>query len=531
MYNNENSQREILARRRDEGINSLKQLSAILNNVILNRGESILDCTDVAGLEPDEMAALFDRIDRLGWNAEQIDDFIVRVIDRDTLDPDLDGDIREYLRHDEVPIDDHAQEPSPKDTKQDKEAIGEGDGTKNVEPQIKKNQKQTWVAFGLVCISILIIGGLISSTQKTSNLPISTILLIPTISTLETNKLTIGILGDEKKYTKLKLYLQQKFGDRVQVQFEGNGETSYQMAKDKIASKEWDIVFTTSPMISIAAQDNHYTWAAKMFADKPLFYQSVIFVRADSQIRSIKDIKPKTVIALGDFSSASSFYMPSYTLYGKKLTVDRGHRGKEIRAMVKSGKADVGAVGYPERINDNDLEFRIINKSRNIPGSGVYLSPKLSSQDRELLKYALLKDPQAVTAFKQANYGAGEEPDYSQFKQITNRVQSMLTCVDWSQKQISFYCPEKETGIIGKVISALPDSTDSKQAHLELKISDAQTYKVLLPLVLINQIPGGGSLLNLKNKQVRLIDVKPSKSSDGKLKIKIDRASQIKIQQ
>jgi ABC-type phosphate/phosphonate transport system substrate-binding protein len=517
MYNNENSQREILARRRDEGIDSLQQLSARLNNVILNRGEPILDCNEVYGLELDEMAALFDRIDRSVWNSEQIGDFIDRVIIPGTLDRDLDGTIREYLEQ--------YQEPSQKD----KEPTGDGDGTENTKRPIDRNKKQIWVALALVCISSLIAVGLISLTKKTSNLPISDTPSIPTVSTLETNKLTIGILGNQEQYTKLKLYLQQKFEGRVQVQFEGNGETSYQMAKDKIASKEWDIVFTTSPMISIAAQDNHYTWAAKMFADKPLFYQSVIFVRADSQIRSIKDIKPKTVIALGDFSSASSFYMPSYTLYGKKLTVDRGHRGKEIRAMVKSGKADVGAVGYPERINDNDLEFRIINKSRNIPGSGVYLSPKLSSQDRELLKYALLKDPQAVTASKQANYGAGEEPDYSQFKQITNRVQSMLTCVDWSQKQISFYCPEKETGIIGKVISALPASTDSNQARLELKISDRQTGRVLLPLALINQIPGGGSLLNFKNKQIKLVDVKPIKKSDGKLEIKIDRASQIKI--
>jgi ABC-type phosphate/phosphonate transport system substrate-binding protein len=526
MYNNENSQREILARRRDEGIDSLRQLSTRLNNVILNRGEPILDCTDVAGLEPDEMAALFDRIDHSGWNSEQIDYFIDRVIIRDTLDRDLDGDIREYLKQAKEPIDDDLQVAA---QQEDKEPTGEGDGTKNEEPEIKRNQNQIWVALSLICISTLIVGGLMSLTQKTSNLPISAISSVTTVSTLETNKLMIGILGDQKKFTELKLYLQQKFGDQVQIQFEGNGETSYQVAKDKIASKEWDIVFTTSPMISIAAQDNHYTWAAKMFADKPLFYQSVIFVRADSQIRSIKDIKPQTVIALGDFSSASSFYMPSYTLYGKKLTVDRGHRGKEIVKMVKSGKADVGAVGYPERINDNDLEFRIIDKSRNIPGSGVYLSPKLSSQDRELLKYALLKDPQAVTASKQANYTSGEEPDYSQFKQITNRVQSMLTCVDWSQNQISFYCPEKETGIIGKVISALPSSTDSNQAHLELRISDRKTYPVIIPVPLINQIPGGGSLLNLKNKQIRLIDVQPNKGSNGKLNIKIDRASQINI--
>ncbi len=60
-------------------------------------------------------------------------------------------------------------------------------------------------------------------------------------------------------------------------------------------------------------------------------------------------------------------------------------------------------------------------------------------------------------------------------------------------------------------------------------ISDRQTGRVTLPLGLINQIPGGGSLLNLKDKQIKIVDVEPIKNSDGKLDIKIDRASQIEI--
>ncbi len=507
-------QTEKLADVRKKGIDALEGLSERLNNE-----QSILDCSDVAGLEPEEMDALFDRI-RASWrtNQELCNFIMMGTFDNNGL---LQGRISEHIN----------RCPS-------SESRSHGNKLVNIPDEPPKEPSRK--LFSLIIAAVGISIGLTLLTflykqlsKNSSDRPVSVTLKHSSTTPilLETNKLTIGVLGDDKIFTELKLYLHQKFGDRVQIQFEGNSETNYQIAKDKIANKEWDIVFTLSPIISIAAQDNHYTWAAKMFADKPPFYQSVFFVRADSPIKSLEDMKPKTAIALGDFNSASSFYMPSYTLYGKKLTVDRGHRGKEIREMVKSGKVNVGVVGYPERINDRDLEFRIINKSRNIPGSGVYLSPKLSSQDRELLKYILLKDPQSVTASQQANYGAGEEPDYSQFKQVTNRVQSMLTCVDWSQKQISFYCPEKEIGIIGKVISALPASTDSNQAHLELKISDRQTYRVLLPLSLINQIPGGGSLLNLKNKQVRLIDVKSSKDPDGKLKIKIDRVSQIKIQQ
>lgn len=500
-------QSERLADIRQEGTKALEGLSKRLNDE-----QSILDCSGVSGLEQEEMDALFHHI-RQDWRTNQE---LCNFISTETFDPNglLRGRISEYIN----------RSPNPETKNSKNKPLNSSDKTPN-EP----TKRIFPLIIATVAISILGLTFLAFSSEYPPDRPISvTPKPSPTIPILETKKLTIGVLGDEKYFTELKLYLQRKFGDRVQIQFDGNSKTSYQIAKNKIASNEWDIVFTLSPIISIAAQDNHYTWAAKMFADKPPFYQSVFFVKSDSPIRSLEDMKPNTVIALGDFNSASSFYMPSYTLYGKKLTVDRGHRGKTIKEMVESGKADVGVVGYPERLNDRDLAFRIISKSRNIPGSGVYLSPKLSSQDRELLKYILLKDPQSVAASKQANYGAGEEPDYSQFKKITNRVQSMLICVDWSQKQISFYCPKKETGITGKVISAFPDSD---RANLELKISDRQTYQVLLPLALINQIPGGGSLLNLKDKQVRLVDVTPSKGSNGKLKIKIDRASQIKIQQ
>ncbi len=499
---------ERLADVREQGIDALKGLSKRLNNE-----QSILDCTDVAGLEEEELEALFHYI-RVEWCRRME---LCNFIETETFDGNLRGRISEYTEN--------RSSTKPPSNGEKKEYIPVNPAENN-----KKNLFLLVSIAGLMTVVGLLLLYQYSYTSS-SNKPV-VIVQKPssTIPILETNKLIVGVLGDTERYSNLESYLKHKFGDRVQIKFEGSSKTDYQKAKDKIASNEWDIVFTLSPAISIAAKDNGYTWAAKMFANKPPFYQSVLFVRADSPIRSLEDIKPKTVIALGDFNSASSFYMPSYTLYGKKLTVDRGHRGQEIREMVKLGKADVGAAAYGDIILYNNSGFRIIHKSRDIPGSGVYLSPKLSQQDRETLTGALLQAPPSVKDNKQANYEAGEEPDYSPFRQITNRVESILTCVDWKQKQIAFYCSEKETGITGKVISALPSLTDSNQAHLELRISDNQTYRVLFPLALINQIPGGGSLLNLKNKQVRLIDVKPSKGSDGKLKIKIDRTSQIKVQ-
>ena len=127
----------------------------------------------------------------------------------------------------------------------------------------------------------------------------------------------------------------------MQIVIEGDEDLPYQEAKNKLATKQWDIAFTLSPMISVAAQDNGYHWAARMFANYPPYYQSALFVKANSPIRSLADLSPSTKIALGDFNSASSFYMPSYDLYGKTLLVDMGYRGDDIREMVSSGQADV----------------------------------------------------------------------------------------------------------------------------------------------------------------------------------------------
>lgn len=495
MLTENTRQIENLIEIRSQGIKAIKELSQRLDD-----RTSTLNCNGVTELEAKELKALFSCI-RTEWLTSQEFSNFIDVDDRKTVSDSLLGGFIDYA---------------------DKEI------KRRNSSWIEKNKPVLFI-YTLIAIAVGGVTVLTFSLQKQPALVPQVVTNSPNIPTLETNNLTIGVLGDSERYTELKTYLGQTFGDRVQIQFNGSSKTDYQTLKDNIARQQPDIVFTLSPMISIAAKDNGYTWVAKMFADKPPFYQSVLFVKADSPIQSLKDLKPKTIIALGDFNSASSFYMPSYTLYGKKLTVNRGNRGPKIKELVKSGKVDVGAAAYPDAIDERNSEFRIIDKSRDIPGAGVYLSPKLSIQDRQILKNVLLNAPQSAIASEKANYGAGEEPDYTQFRNITNRVESILTCVDWGQKSITFYCPEKEKGITGKVMSALPSAINSNQAHLEVKISDRKTYAVIIPLLLINQIPGGGSLLNIKNKQIRLIDVQPSKGSDGKLKINIDRAAQIKI--
>lgn len=125
---------------------------------------------------------------------------------------------------------------------------------------------------------------------------------------LQASSLTIGTLGSPEYQTDLAEHLKEQLvpdsfwqflqGNKIKIVIDGDKKLPYQEAERRIASKEWDIAFTLSPVISVAAKDNGYTFAARMFPGSKS-YQLALFVKANSAIKSIDDIKPTTTIALG----------------------------------------------------------------------------------------------------------------------------------------------------------------------------------------------------------------------------------------
>ncbi|MCC5618525.1 PhnD/SsuA/transferrin family substrate-binding protein, partial [Nostoc sp. CHAB 5836] len=210
--------------------------------------------------------------------------------------------------------------------------------------------------------------------------------------------LVIGIITSPNQYSEFKTYLKSQIGSQaINVVVEGNSEITYKEAQNNIANKKWDIVFANSPMNGMRAKDTSYKWLARMYPKYPLTYQSALFVRSDSPIKSIEDIKSKTTIALGDFNSASSFYMPAYDLYGKSMTVTAGHRSSKIRELVANKRADIGSGVY-STVKD-DPQFRVIQISREIPGTGVYLSPKLTPTVQKQIQNILETLTQKILPF------------------------------------------------------------------------------------------------------------------------------------
>ena len=237
----------------------------------------------------------------------------------------------------------------------------------------------------------------------------------------------------------------------IEVIVQGDSSISYQEVKEKIRSKEWDIVFATSPVLSIYAKQNGYTWMATMFPGSDT-YRAGLFVKRDSPIQSIDNIDSNTSIALGGIAdSASSFFIPVYDLFGKSLRTFSGNRGEEIIRMVESGQVDIGAAAISDnRISDNQ-NLRIILESREIPGSGVYISPEISASDRRMIQGKMLLASDEIR--EEFNYSEGDEPDYTEFIRIMERVEEVLICADFSLETVSLYCPDGIQVIQGRVNS------------------------------------------------------------------------------
>jgi ABC-type phosphate/phosphonate transport system substrate-binding protein len=270
---------------------------------------------------------------------------------------------------------------------------------------------------------------------------------------IKTDSLTIGILAEPEKYKSLQIYLEKELlidhfwrylqGDRLKISIDGDVTLQYQEAEKRISQKKWDIAFSRSPMISISAQENKYLYLARMFPNDPTSYRSTLFVRSDSKINSVADLKPQNTIALRSNNSASGFFMPLYDLYGKTLTVKPNKSDVEILALVESGKVDVG-TGVYSQLTEN-RKIRLLGKpSRDIPGSGVYLSPKFSVQERDMIRKAMFSASKDLQ--NKANYGNGIEPGYSAFKKIVKRVKDVLQCRDFSSTTLEptkIFCNNK----------------------------------------------------------------------------------------
>lgn len=392
-----------------------------------------------------------------------------------------------------------------------------------------KNKATIWFAISLA-IALVIGGGAFKFWQFNKPCPHKSEKRIwgTCYKNLAVAPLIIGIASPPKTedYSVLAAYLQKTLNIKTKV----DRDTPYKQNSQRIASKDWDIAFTRSPIFSIVAEDNKYFGIATMYPDRPPFYRAALYVRADSNIQSIADINSDTTIALGSPESAPTFHLPIYTLYGKSLRIGTGYSPTETKELVKSGQVDIGSSRYD--VVKDDAQLRIIHISKAIPGAGVYLSPRLSAEDRKRIIAALLNAPAEVRA--KANYGAGKIPDYDELRKIVSRTEAILSCPGFKlnalkfAKTVNVFCldPNQKQNIIQGQVT---EYTVSTPGNIEFKVVTPAkaVYRVMVSRQTLNQIPINP--VDAVDETVQIKNVVPKKIGDGSWQITITEPSQLAL--
>jgi len=471
----------------------MKQVSREIN---ASDGRIKLDCSDVFELEERKLRALFSRIRREWKTPEELH----RIFVMNSMPEGLLIQIVRFL--------------------EDERPSRRG----NRWPEIIEKCKWIFPPIALAIVGVGIFSSPYFSKAK-----------------IDAKTLTIGTLWIPKSQALLAEYLEEDLvprnylefikGEKIRVIIDGDKTLPYQEAQNRIANQEWDIAFATSPVISIFAKDNGYTFTASMFPSSDS-YRSGIFVRRESPIQSLDDIEASHTIALGGFArSASSFYMPVYDLYGKVLNVNYGNRGNEIRELVKLGEVDLGAASISSSggVAGVDSETRFIHQSRDIPSSGVYLSEKLSASDREIIMRLMLNAPEEIKKYENSNYAIGEEPNYDYFRGIMKRVNEVLICSDFSKNPVSLFCPP---GFQPTIMTGQVNGWSTRHLSVIVRVSqeNGEVFNVDIPQHTLQQTIGTSNFGKLQRRVVTTrTPTEPSRDKNGILTVKVTQPAQFQV--
>ncbi|MCU0550216.1 MAG: phosphate/phosphite/phosphonate ABC transporter substrate-binding protein [Leptolyngbya sp. Prado105] len=348
-------------------------------------------------------------------------------------------------------------------------------------------------------------------------------------------------------YEVLRAYLKSELSKRlgrdidVQVEFvEITGKDSLEQAKTKLQTREWDLAFTQNPLLSIAAIESNYQFAARMVSlsgrDE---LQAALVTRVDSPIKSLADLNnnPNITIAL-EGSDHPRFYLALHDSFGRSFRVDPNNTSsRDTINKVLERKADIGVVSaqwvtgdpppdLPTRLKEHReryrKELRLLSSTRRIPTAGVYLSPNLRAEDKTVVRQALTEAPEEIR--RAGRYDNGEPANYSEFERIVSEVnRKILACSDPNQwklgEQVQFFC----NLITGKVHSVA--QVDETTSHLMVQVEGGKLIRVVLPLQ-VSKAAGLPGLSELNSQYLSMLNVEPDPRSQ---ELRITDPKQVKL--
>ena len=312
-------------------------------------------------------------------------------------------------------------------------------------------------------------------------------------------------------------------GRVINVRIEG--ARSYQEAIANLRERRWDVVMGFSPVVSMEAIKAGYRPIGHMFPQDPE-YMSILFTGQRSRLRSVEDITPHTRIALGDFFSATKYYIPMSLLRGRRARVTMNLSTVEIAEQVRNGTADVGAMaGHPEHFEQLNPGLRVLASSNQLPPSIVGLSPELSDLDRNQLQHALLDAPISVRGESAANFASGSWPDYQAFSRAIAEGKAFSACLDKSKTELMLSCPASHhiRLIEGWVADIQPDND---KVRIQISTADHRIHNLLIERELLQQITLFTVLGDLRGRLARILTVQDSRQGRP---IKIHTPHQLEI--
>jgi serine/threonine-protein kinase len=296
--------------------------------------------------------------------------------------------------------------------------------------------------------------------------------------------------------------LQALLGERIDVRIESS--RSYPEAVAHLRARRWDVLLGFSPVVSMEAVQGGYRPIGRMFPGEPE-YRAILFTRQQSPLRGLRDITPATRLALGDFFSATKYYLPMSLLRGRRARVNLNLSTAEIVEQVRSGSADVGAMaGDPRRFERLNPGLRILASSTPLPQSIVALSPDLSDLDRDRLQRALLTAPASVRGASAANFGPGAPPDYRLFSRQVAEGKAFSACLRDREAELALHCPTSDR--IGVVEGWIDDvRPDGDRVRIQLSTADRQSLVVLIERGLLEQIAVFKLLNDLRGRFLKVL--------------------------
>lgn len=273
-------------------------------------------------------------------------------------------------------------------------------------------------------------------------------------------------------------------GEKIDVRIEG--ARSYPEAVAHLRARRWDVLLGFSPVVSMEAVQAGYRPIGRMFPGEP-DYRAILFTRQQSRLLGLQDITPETRLALGDFFSATKYYVPMSLLRGRRARVILNLSTAEIAEQVRSGSADVGAMaGNPRRFPELNPGLRILASSTRLPQSIVALSPDLPDLDRDRLQRALLSAPNSVRGEDAANFGPGAAPDYRLFSRQVAEGKAFSACLRDRAPQLTLNCATSDriTVVEGWIEDVQPDGD---RVRLQLSTADRQSLSVVIERALLEQ--------------------------------------------